>query len=93
MHLHPNREFRRTKPRIVRDETFQPDVHVLPQPGVDAVRGGVFWDWVLLQPAAAGEAVEVIAGADGLLHFTQYRPGCRPVMELNPLHDFFYYFF
>lgn len=54
------------------DQTFEPDVHMLPQPGIDAVRGGVFWDWVLLQPAAAGVGVEVIAGADRLVHFIQY---------------------
>lgn len=51
-------------PSTTSDQTFKPDVHMLPQPGVDAIRGGVFWDRVLLQPATAGEGVEVIAGAD-----------------------------
>lgn len=54
------------------EQTFEPDVHVLSKPGIDAVRGGVFWDWVLLQPAAAGEGVEVVTGADRLVHFIQY---------------------
>ncbi|TNN61376.1 hypothetical protein EYF80_028393 [Liparis tanakae] len=42
--------------------------------GVDAEGGGVFGDRVVLQPTAAGETIEVLAGVNGLVYFTQNRP-------------------
>lgn len=47
---------------------------MLPQPGVDAVRGGIFRNGVVLQPTATGVRVEVIAGVHGLIYLTQDGP-------------------
>jgi len=60
--------------KSVAEHTFESEVDILSQPRVDAERGGVFGDRVVLQPTAAGETIEVLAGVNGLIHFTQNRP-------------------
>lgn len=54
--------------------TFESDVYMLPQPGVDTIRGGIFRDRIVLQPTATGESIKVLAGIHGPIHFTQNRP-------------------
>lgn len=60
--------------KCVGKHTFESDVYMLPQPRVDAIRGGIFRDRVILKPTATGETIEVIAGVNGPIHFTQNRP-------------------
>lgn len=59
------------------ERTFESQVDVLSQPRVDPVRRRVFGDRVLLQPTAAGEPVEVLAGVNGAIHFTHDGPRCE----------------
>lgn len=51
--------------------TFETEVHFLAQPRVDAIGRGILGDGVVLDPPAAGEAVEVVAGVDGLVDLTE----------------------
>lgn len=51
--------------------TFEADVDFLSQPRVDPIGGGVFGNGVLFNPPATGECVEVVAGVNGLIDFTE----------------------
>lgn len=57
--------------------TFQLDVHILPQPRVDAVAGGIFRNGIVLYPASTGVLEEVIAGGSTAVHLAEDRARCH----------------
>lgn len=51
--------------------TFQLEVNILPEPGINPVAGGIFWNGVFSEPASTGVLVEIITWVDTEVQLTE----------------------